>query len=525
MELTPWHTLAAALWTAMGCGFAYSFSTFSPALQAQYNLTENNLSTIGIATTAVGIITFSAGLFTDRVGARAAILVGGFINAVGWLIYGIIAYNDVKVASPTLLFLFLGVTATYGAALVTGAVFMIIVKNFDPNQGRALAIGIAKSWVGVATGFTTAVFIGFFPSENDDDPQNLKYLFFLSGSVTLFIIVPIYFMRVPDGSVPVVGKLLLPKKFRFPYLIGVTLVLIAVVIITVVTEEFVSEDTKIIFSVVLCLIGLAPWLLIVPARGAGTDPVLEDQMALQNEEAQFVQPPSPWACGPGLMLRHPAALMLWFVIFSLQAGGLVLNTNLGQITSSRDGPHVSSATANALFSAAQSFGRLTGGFLSDVIVTKHWARPWYFTFLLGCMALGHAALCVSGPLPLYVGVLLIGYAFGSQYPVMIISITELFGAARIASNYMVFDGMPGALASLLIAKYLSTWIYESHITSGKLCKGDECYTEVYETMIGLCVVASCCAALLGMRAKEVYIKSVWAEPVPKTSFPPTNETS
>jgi hypothetical protein len=33
VTLTKWHVLVASIWAAVGCGFAYTFSTFSLALK------------------------------------------------------------------------------------------------------------------------------------------------------------------------------------------------------------------------------------------------------------------------------------------------------------------------------------------------------------------------------------------------------------------------------------------------------------------------------------------------------------
>ena len=54
---------------------------------------------------------------------KAAILLDGILNAVGWLMYGFTAYDD------KFFFLCSGAVATYGAVLVTGAVLLIIVSS------------------------------------------------------------------------------------------------------------------------------------------------------------------------------------------------------------------------------------------------------------------------------------------------------------------------------------------------------------------------------------------------------------
>jgi len=221
-------------------------------------------------------------------------------------------------------------------------------------------------------------------------------------------------------------------------------------------------------------------------------------------------PRSPWACGPLEMIQRIDMWLLWFVIFALQAGGILLTTNFGTIVESRVvGPAVPAASVTALFSATQSLGRLFGGVISDAVVrTRIFTRPAYFVVLTLLMAVAHAVLLLQGPAPLYIGVALAGWCFGSQYPVMIVTITELFGSERIASNYMVFDGFPGAVASLGIAKLLAQSVYQAYEKDND-CYGARCYNLSYICIIFIEIAATLAAAVLALRARAVYRVILW----------------
>uniref|UniRef100_A0A7S4UF27 Uncharacterized protein n=1 Tax=Alexandrium monilatum TaxID=311494 RepID=A0A7S4UF27_9DINO len=97
----------------------------------------------------------------------------------------------------------------------------------------------------------------------------------------------------------------------------------------------------------------------VALEGPVPQPSLSESLRIHHGVSSG-PPASPWECGPAGVLRRPDAWLLWFVIFALQSGGLLLNTNLGLITSSRVGTAVTAASANAMFSASQSLGRLSG---------------------------------------------------------------------------------------------------------------------------------------------------------------------
>lgn len=136
------------------------------------------------------------------------------------------------------------------------------------------------------------------------------------------------------------------------------------------------------------------------------------------------------------------------------------------------------------------------------------------------MCSGHLLLCLPGPLALYGGVALAGWAFGSSYPLTVVTVGELFGIARVGSNYMVFDGAPRALGSLLLAKLLAQSVYQSN--SGKkndggdsMCSGDECFRFTFMVVAILQVFAAMAAAWLAVWSHPVYELSVWGPSDPK----------
>lgn len=509
-EINRWHTIIAALWCSLGCGYAYTFGTFSPALKKQYHLSNDDTSTIGIATTVIGLITWTAGLYTDRVGPQVAIATGALINTFSWLLYAIIATNDLEPISPTIMFLILGCLATYGAAMCTGGVFKVVTNNFIGEE-RGIAVGIAKAWVGVTSGFASTIYVGIWPSL-DNSPERLNYLYYLAVSIMIFVLLPTPLMRVLG---PAAGKdgLCFPLKLRFPFLQCVTLGLIVLTVVIAVLGNAVSNQDLLIFSIFLLSLALVPWLVLLPGSGAsaeGMDAPLEAHEAPEAPAAVTALRQSPWASGPLQMMMRLDAWLLWINVLAIQAGGLLLTTNFGSIADSRTGVHVKSSSVVAIFSACNALGRLTGGIFSDRIVRARVARLWYLTFLTACQAAAMAVLCIPGPAAFYMGSGLSGYAFGSVFPVMIISIAELFGTERIASNYMVFDGTPGAIASLFIAKFFSQWVYDSHPSGlDGNCYGDDCYTLTYIAVMCLEVVACAAAVLLAMRSRVVYVESVW----------------
>lgn len=220
-------------------------------------------------------------------------------------------------------------------------------------------------------------------------------------------------------------------------------------------------------------------------------------------DANNVVQESLWDYGPGQLMRTPEAWLLWFIVFSIQAGGLVLNTNLGLIVASR-GSVITAAEANTTFSAAQSFGRLSAGALSGLMVQRGIPRPWFFAILTISTAAGHVLFFFPGPAALSLGITLAAYSFGAQYPVIAVCVTELFGPRRFASNYMIYDGMPGAFAALFVAKLLASWSYNASAGDDGSCHGGACFDPMYGLVVASQIMAVSCAALLAHRARGLY---------------------
>merc|ERR1712146_859113 len=81
----------------------------------------------------------------------------------------------------------------------------------------------------------------------------------------------------------------------------------------------------------------------------------------------------------------------------------------------------------------------------------------------------------------------------------------VFGQERVASNYMIFDGTPGAIGSLFFAKYLAQSVYQAHESPGSsTCKGDACFQLSHAVMTMAALVGLLLGVVLAMRTRYVY---------------------
>ena len=269
--------------------------------------------------------------------------------AVAYTLYGAIALRYITVTYPEVAFFFLFALGVYGAGFVICSTYTVLAKNF-PNNQRSAVVSIAKSWQGVAAGVATAIFVGWFPS-GDKESERLKFLFFLaivSGAAPI-LIAPI--LR-PLEPTRVTERFLLPVEWRVPFGFSVSLILICVTLAS-------AFHKTLVISIALLVIMVTPLAMILPKGSAGdvSPPTSSDTESLVEDSQDVPQDPppelSPWAGGPGQIVQRPEFYLLWMCGFALQSGGLFLTTNLGTISDSRSGGHVSSTSAVTVFSCAQ----------------------------------------------------------------------------------------------------------------------------------------------------------------------------
>ena len=110
---------------------------------------------------------------------------------------------------------------------------------------------------------------------------------------------------------------------------------------------------------------------------------------------------------------------------------------------------------------------------------------------------------------LYIGVTLAAAAFGSTWPLTVVTTSELWGMKNHGSNYMMFDGCTSAFCTLTLAKFVAQHVYTEHIKdnsaaaiaarggldsstsgsgssilSGHTCLGTDCFREAHVIEIG-----------------------------------------
>ena len=252
--------------------------------------------------------------------------------------------------------------------------------------------------------------------------------------------------------------------------------------------------------------------------------------AIKRSKSSFE---SPVAYDLLAMVRTAEAWLLVFCGAVILGSGNVLATNMAQILESSGGAATLLPTLVTLFSTGNLLGRLLCNVPSDAMVRRGWPRPLFVGAIAALAAAAHLALLAAALVGtanrgtnvftswlehnavertiriqsalLQTGALAGGLAFGAMWPHFVVLASELFGSKHLATNYMFFDGLCGAVGTMLLANALPSAVYTHAAGAGRRdCHGPMCFGPTHGIIAALCVAAIGASALIGCRSQTLY---------------------
>jgi len=229
------------------------------------------------------------------------------------------------------------------------------------------------------------------------------------------------------------------------------------------------------------------------------------------------------------MLQTPSAWMMLWVTTILAGGGTVETNNLGQMVESLGFSIVVTPATLALFSVAQSGGRIITGAASEAAlnyetrrccIDKGIPRPFFFVAASVLAIFAHTILAIAtSQLFFVIGITLSGLAFGMIWPLMVLCVGEFFGTAHVGANYMFYDGFTSAAGTFLLSKVVAQQVYEEHIDphssengDGVTCYGKECFQQTHIVIVLLSMTCVAVSILMQYKTRKFYSKSNISRP-------------
>jgi hypothetical protein len=218
------------------------------------------------------------------------------------------------------------------------------------------------------------------------------------------------------------------------------------------------------------------------------------------------------------MLQTPEAWMMLWSGTILCGAGTVETNNLGQMVEALGFSKVVVPATLALFSVAQSGGRVITGALSEAALTYETRRccidqgiprPFFFVVASIASVLAHMILVLATEEVSFVfGVTLAGVAFGMAWPLLVLCVGEIFGNSHIGSNYMFYDGVTSAAGTFMLSKVVAQQVYEEHISGdGVICIGQGCFRQTHVAIVILSMTCIVTSAMMQYKTRDVYNKT------------------
>jgi hypothetical protein len=222
------------------------------------------------------------------------------------------------------------------------------------------------------------------------------------------------------------------------------------------------------------------------------------------------------------MLSTPSAWMMLWSGTMLVGGGTVVTNNLGQMVEALGFSKVVVPATLALFSVAQSGGRVITGAISESALNYNtqWCcidqgipRPFFFVLASIAAVLSHTMLAMATEEVFFVlGVTLSGIAFGMIWPLMVLCVGEIYGTAHVGANYMFYDGVTSAAGTFLLSKIVAQHVYEAHIDphsseGNTTCIGHACFLQTHVVVVILSLTCIVTSAMLQYKTRDVYKKT------------------
>ncbi|GKV14154.1 hypothetical protein SLEP1_g25065 [Rubroshorea leprosula] len=198
----------------------------------------------------------------------------------------------------------------------------------------------------------------------------------------------------------------------------------------------------------------------------------------------------------------------WLIFVASVCGmgsGLATINNISQIGESLRYTTIEVNSLVSLWSIWNFLGRFSAGYVSDVFLHKRgWPRPIFMAITLGTMSIGHLIVASGFPGNLYIGSVLVGICYGSQWSLMPIISSELFGVRHFGTIFNTI-AIASPVGSYIFSVRVIGYFYDKE-SSGEdnSCYGTGCFMISFLIMASVAAFGCVVAVFLFFRTKRFY---------------------
>lgn len=207
------------------------------------------------------------------------------------------------------------------------------------------------------------------------------------------------------------------------------------------------------------------------------------------------------------ILQAICTIEFWMLFVTMIAGlgsGLTVINNMSQIGESFGYSTIEISNMVSLWSMWNFLGRFGGGHVSDYIMHERgWPRPLLLTVTLGITILGHLIIASGLPGNFYLGPVLVGICYGTNWSLMPTITSEIFGVKHMGT---IFNAIAAAspLGSYILSVRVVGYIYDKEANEDNSCFGIHCFMLSLLIVAGVSFLAFLVSLALYFRTRRFY---------------------
>ncbi|PON93323.1 Major facilitator [Trema orientale] len=536
-----WVTTAASIWIQCVVGASYTFSIYSSALKSSQGYDQSTLDTVSVFKDIGSNAGILSGLLYDAVTPKRrpsssilGRLSGPWVVHAAGAVQFFVGYFFMWAAVAGLiprppviamcLFMFLGAhgqTFFNTTNVVTGA------HNFSGYSGTI--VGIMKGFLGLSG----AILVQFYNTLCKDQPSSFLLMLALLPTLVSILLLPL--VRIYEANK---GD---EKKYLNAFSV-VALIIVAYLMIIIILENILTLSTWLHISVFVFLLlflssplGIAIKAQCEELKGAAETSSIESNPLLDKfypstssrssaEENSLGFEEVPRSDQGQVKITSDYALLLneeeeernllqamrtinfWLLFLAMFSGmgaGVATINNMNQLGHSLGYTTLEITSFVSLWSIWNFLGRLGAGYLSDFLLrTRGWARPLLISITQAIMAVGHIIIASGFSGNLYVGSILVGICYGSQWSLMPTICKEIFGIRNMGTIFNTI-AIASPVGSYIFSVKVIGYIYDKE-ASGNTCIGTHCFMTSFFIMAAVDCVGCLVAITLFFRTRRFY---------------------
>ncbi|GAV66721.1 Nodulin-like domain-containing protein/MFS_1 domain-containing protein [Cephalotus follicularis] len=532
---TKWIATVASIWIQCSCGASYTFGIYSSILKSTQGYDQSTLDTVSVFKDIganVGVLSgflYSAVTLNRRAGFFGGPWVVHLVGAIqcfaGYFLIWASVVGLIHKPPLALMCLFM-LVAAHAQTFFNTANVVSGVKNFG-NYGGTI-VGIMKGFLGLSGAILIQLYDALCKGHQS------TFILILALTPTLVSLLLMHLVKI-------YGTNTVYNKKHLNGFSAIALTVAAYLMIIIILENIFSLPlwARIIIFLVLLLLLFSPLETAIKAEREDSERLshaafIESSLLIDNTEptpsARFstAREPIEYHGQPSDARQMKAAydddwqqnvkdmnlwqamctVNFWLLFVAMICGmgtGLATINNISQIGESLGYNSIERTTLVSLWSIWNFLGRFGGGYVSDVFLhTKGWARPLFIAITLGIMTLGHIVIALGFPGNLYVGSILVGVCYGSQWSLMPTITSEIFGVGHMGTIFNTI-AISSPVGSYIFSVRVMGYLYDKVATGeDNSCYGTRCFMLSFFIMASVATLGCLVALLLFFRTKKFY---------------------